>query len=46
MGQTWVLEAANVDPAHYAFIGIYGDTLREWMNIWMPIFLDRMGVSK
>jgi hypothetical protein len=45
MGQTWILAAANVDFAHYRFIGDPGKTLRGWMDNWMPIFLGRMGVN-
>ena len=42
IGQNWVLEA-NFDPDFTGFKGGYGDTLRDWMNDNMSIFLGRMG---
>jgi hypothetical protein len=44
LGQNWVLDATNIDPTHSGFAqNQYGDDLRNWMNEWMPIFIQRMG---
>jgi hypothetical protein len=45
MGQSWVLDATNVDLANYGFApNEYGDNLSKWMDNWMFTFLNNMGL--